>query len=237
MASSDQPQPSPLTSETPASTGIQTPSGITAPAEAPSVALPPTPPPPAIDPAKFLEMRVWLDSALVVLVLIFAFLVASFPAVNPDFFTQAATGRMILNGEYHFGVDPFVYSTSDTDYFVNHSWLFAVLMHVLYQIPSIGGTIVVIFKALLIAVLAGVMFRASRRPGQSPWIAAASTALAILVLSPRVYLQSTCLSYLFLGVTLWLLIAGRQEKIGSGGCFHRCSPYGSIAINGSSSDH
>jgi hypothetical protein len=212
MVSSDQPQPSPITSEAPASTGIQTPSGITAPAEAPSIALPPAPPPPAIDLATFLAMRVGLDSTLVVLILLFAFLVASFPAGNPDFFTQAATGRMILNGEYHFGVDPFVYSTSDTDYFVNHSWLFAVLMYVLYQIPSIGGAIVVIFKALLIAVLAGVIFRAGRRPGQSPWIAATCTALAILVLSPRVHLQSTCLSYLFLGVTLWLLLTGRRER-------------------------
>src|SRR5262249_45104586 len=69
-----------------------------------------------------------------------------------------------------------------------------------------------IFKALLIAVLAVVLFLAGRRPGQSPWIAAASTALAILVLSPRVYLQSTCLSLLFLGLTMWLLIAANQQR-------------------------
>src|SRR5579883_1832850 len=212
MASSDQPQPSPITSEAPPPTGIQTPSGITAPSEAPSIALPPAPAPPAMDAATFLRLRVGLDSALVVLVLLFAFLAASFPAVNPDFFAQAATGRLILNGEYRFGVDPFVYSAADSDYFVNHSWLFAVLMYVLYQIPSFGGAIVVIFKALVIAVLAGVLYRAGKRPGQSPWIAAACTALAILVLSPRLYLQSTCLSFLFLGLTLWLLIAARQER-------------------------
>src|SRR5262245_42120736 len=138
MASSDHPPTSPITSEAPAPTGIQTPTGINAPAEAPSVALPP-PPTPAIDAAQFLRLRAGLDSMLVVLVLLFAFLVASFPAVNPDFFTQAATGRLILQGDYHFGVDPFVYSASDTEYFVNHSWLFALLMYGLYQIPTFGG--------------------------------------------------------------------------------------------------
>jgi hypothetical protein len=39
------------------------------------------------------------------------------------------------------------------------------------------------------------------------WIPAACTALAILAVSPRLYLQSTCLSFLFLALTLWLLIA------------------------------
>jgi hypothetical protein len=202
-SSSENPQPSPAT-------GIQTPSGLPAPAEAPSLPLPPPPQPAPLDAAKVLRQCGWFDAALVVIVLLFAFLVASFPAVNPDFFGQAAIGRMILNGEYRFGVDPFVYSPEETDYFVNHSWLFAVLMYGLYQLPTFGGAIVVIFKALLIAVLAAILIRAGRRPGQSLWIPAASTALAILAVSPRLYLQSTCLSFLFLGVTLWLLTASRQ---------------------------
>ena len=201
MASSEHPQ----SSETPAPTGIQT------SAETPPVSLPPLPQKPALAQATFLRLRGWLDALLVVTVLLFAFLVASFPASNPDFFRQLAIGRLILQGQYHFGVDPFVY-TADNDYFVNHSWLFGLLMYGLYQMPAIGAAAVVIFKALLSAVLAVVLLRAGRREGQSLWIPSACTALAILVVSPRLHLQSPCLSFLFLGVTVWLLTSvGKSE--------------------------
>lgn len=198
MASSEHPHPAHLITEGPAETPVP---------------LPPLPRTQPIDPTKFLRRRSWLDALIVAVVLLFSFLVVSFPAVNTDFFRHAAIGRLILNGEYHFGVDPFVYTVGDT-YFVNHSWLFDILLYGLYQLPS-GGAIVVIVKALLTAVLAEVLLRASRRAGQSLWIPAVCTALAILVASPRLYLsvQSTCLSFLFLGVTIWLLTdVGRSDK-------------------------
>jgi tetratricopeptide (TPR) repeat protein len=64
---------------------------------------------------------------------------------------------------------------------------------------------VVVLKALLIAALAEVLLRVSRRPGQRLWLPAVCTALAILVLSPRLVMQPTCVSFLFLGLTLWVL--------------------------------
>jgi hypothetical protein len=197
MASSEHPQTSPLTKE--------------AAAETPSVPLSPLPQTPERVAATFLRLRGWLDALLVAVVLLFAFLVASYPATNSDFFRHAAFGRLLAQGEYHFGVDPFIYTADDT-YFVNHSWLFDLLLYKLYQLPA-GGAVVVIFKALVIAGLAVVLLCAGRRAGQSLWIPAACTALAILVASPRFYLQSTCLSFLFLGVTLWFLTAvGKSEK-------------------------
>lgn len=201
MASSEHPETPPST------TGIQKPSGIQAPAEAPPVSLPPLPQKPLPDPAAFLRMRRWLDALIVAGVLLFAFLIASFPATNSDFFRHTAIGRLLLKGEYHFGVDPFVYTGGDS-YFVNHSWLFDLLMYGLYQIPTIrGADAVVVFKVILAVLLTELLLRASRRVGQSLWIPAVCTALAILVVSPRLLLQSTCLSFLFLGVTVWLLAA------------------------------
>ncbi|MGH7225064.1 MAG: hypothetical protein ACRELF_17725, partial [Gemmataceae bacterium] len=211
MTPSEHPETPSEQSEAPATTGIQTPSTISSPTEAPSISLPPMPPPPAMDLAKFLRLRGWLDAALVVVVLLFAFLVASFPAANSDFFHQLATGRLLLKGEYHFGVDPFIYSAAEGDYVVNHSWLFALLMYGLYHLPAIGGAAVVIFKAFLMVTLAEILLRTSRRSGQSLWIPTACTALAMLVISPRLYLQPTCLSFLFLGITLWLLMAPRPN--------------------------
>jgi tetratricopeptide (TPR) repeat protein len=191
----------------PSPTGIQKPSSVTASPEAPAISLAPLPQPAAMDPGKWLGLCRGLDAALVAVVLLFAFLLACFPVTNPDFFRSLASGRLIAQGNYPFGVDPFVYTSEG--YFVNHSWLFDLLMYVLYQLPSIGGMAVVVFKAAAIVVLAEVMLRTGRRIGQSLWIPAVFTALALLVLSPRLYLKSACISYLFLGLTLWLLTAER----------------------------
>ncbi len=193
--------------ETPPSpTGIQTSSPIAASSEAHSISLKPLPKPPAMDPARLLRLCRGIDALLVAVVLLFAFVLASFPVANPDFFRQIAAGRLIANGEYPFGVDPFVYTSEG--YFVHHSWLFDLLMFALYQLPSVGGIAVVFFKAAVIVLLAEVMLRAGSRAGQSLWIPAACAVGALLVLSPRLFLNSTCLSYLFLGATLWLLTAG-----------------------------
>jgi tetratricopeptide (TPR) repeat protein len=179
-------------------------------AESSSIPLPPLPPAPAMEPAKFSRLCRGFDWTLDGVTLVFAFLIASFPVYNPDFFRQIAIGRMVANGDYAFGVDPFVYSGDN--YYVNHSWLFGLMLYGLYQLPTIGGVAVVVFKALGIAVLAELMLRVGRPAGRSLWIPAACTTLAILVVSPRLYLQSTCLSYVFLALTLWLLTRERAGE-------------------------
>jgi len=180
------------------------------PAEAPAVSLSPLPQTPAREASQWGRLCRRLDTALVLVALLFAFLVVSFPVTNTDFFRHVAMGRLLCQGQYHFGVDPFVYTADDT-YFVNHSWLFDVLLYQLYQLPA-GSALVVIFKALLSTVLAAVLLFAGHRAGQSLWLPAVCTALAILVASPRfaLYLQSTCLSSLFLGVTIG--IVSREDK-------------------------
>lgn len=205
MAPSDQPDPN--LPGAPATTGIQ----------APPTPLPPPPTPateadkggPELSLEEFTRTRGYLDVVLVALVLAFAFLTASFPAANGDFFRQLATGRLIAQGQYHFGVDPFTFSAAG-DYWVNHSWLFALLVYGLYQLPGIGGAAVIVFKALCVTALAEVMLRTGRRAGQSLWISAVCTVLALLAASIRFYMRSDFLSFLFLAVTLWLLTATRR---------------------------
>ena len=104
MASSDHPE---TPADVPAPTGIQT--SVETPAA--SIPLPPPPKPPALSLEKFTQLCGWLDGSLIILVLAFAFLVASFPATNPDFFRQLATGRFLAQSEYNFGVDPISYTT------------------------------------------------------------------------------------------------------------------------------
>jgi hypothetical protein len=207
MASSD-PPPTP-----PATTGIQT--SPETPANPSITTLPPAKKRPTFSVERFTRLRVSLDAVLVLVVLVFAFLLASFPVTNSDFFRQIATGRLLAQGDYHFGVDPFTYGSAGA-YWVNHSWLFGLLVYALYQIPTVGGAAVVVFKALLVMALAEILLRVSRRVGQSLWIPAACTALALLTISPRATLQPVCLSFLFLGLTLWLLIAGGRRAADGG---------------------
>ena len=197
--------PAPETAAGPAdpSNGIQESAG--APAGEP-IPLPPLPQREPPSPARFARALFRLDAVLVALVLLFAFLVASFPAYNGDFFLHAATGRLIAQGKYTFGADPFTFTAPGR--WVNHSWLYDLIVYAVYQVPLIGGAAVVVVKALLIAALAAVMLRAGRKPGASLWVPAVCTALALLTLSPRLFLQPVCVSYLFLGLTLWLLGLG-----------------------------
>jgi hypothetical protein len=55
-----------------------------------------------------------------VLTLVFAFLIASFAVRNADFWLHLATGRLIADGGYHAGIDPFA-STTEGMRWVNHS--------------------------------------------------------------------------------------------------------------------
>jgi tetratricopeptide (TPR) repeat protein len=207
MASADHP---PAPAPAPA-TGIQ-PAADTLPASAPvpaPAARPPARPPES--PERFARRCRVLDGLLVALVLLFAFLVASFAVYNSDFFRQLATGRLLAEGKYTFGADPFTWGSGDA-YWVNHSWLFALLVYGIYRIPEIGGAAVVVCKALLVTALAEVLMRVGRRHGRPLWIPAACTALAVLALSPRLILTPTCVSYLFVGLTLWLLRHPRQVR-------------------------
>src|SRR5581483_4412114 len=104
----------------------------------------------------------WLDGTLALVVLALAFLLASFAATNSDLWLHLAAGRLVAHGQYPFGADPFSALTDPTPVWVNHAWLFHLLLHGLYQ--AAGGPALVIAKAVLAFLLAGVLMFI-RRPG------------------------------------------------------------------------
>jgi tetratricopeptide (TPR) repeat protein len=138
---------------------------------------------------------------LSLLVVALAFLAASFLARNSDLWLHLATGRLLAKGGLSFGSDPFAYTTAQV-YWVCHSWLFDLGLYVLYV--AIGGTGLVVLKALLVAVLAGLLLRVRRSDGPA-WIPVVCTTLAILAMSPRLLLQPATVSCFLLGLTFWLL--------------------------------
>jgi hypothetical protein len=145
------------------------------------------------------------------LVVVLAFLSASFIAQNSDLWSHLAAGRLLAQGEYTFGTDPFAYTTEQV-YWANHAWLYDLGLYGLFLLA--GGTGLVIAKAMLIAVLAWLLIGVRRRdPVRAvSWVPAFFTTLAVLAMGPRLLLRPTGLSYFLLGLTFWLLWRPQSAK-------------------------
>jgi hypothetical protein len=141
---------------------------------------------------------------------VFGFLIASFAVKNSDFWQHLATGRLIAHGDTAtlFGKDPFSY-TGEGRIWVNHAWLFDVVIYLLYS--ALGGPGLVVAKALLVAGIAALLMTI-RPAGQGLWFAVMLTGLALLAMAPRLLLQPTLASYFFLTLTLFLLFKRSGSK-------------------------
>ena len=87
--------------------------------------------------------------------------------------------------------------------------MFDLLCYKLYGI--LGGTGLVILKALLIGVLAVVMLRLAAT-SRNWWIPIFCTSLALLTLGIRLKLQPALVSYVFLTLMLWWLRPRENES-------------------------
>jgi hypothetical protein len=164
----------------------------------------PLPPRPKRAPLTLEQLNAWtkpLDVMIAASVVVLAFLAASFAARNNELLMHLAAGRALLDGTYKLGADPFSYTTSGV-YWVNHSWLWDGITYLIYQ--YLGGPALIVVKALMIALLAGFML-AVRRRGQSLWIPGFCALVAVAILCQRLLLHPVVVSYLFLGITLYLL--------------------------------
>ena len=145
---------------------------------------------------------------LAALVLALAFVLASSPAWNTDFWRHVATGRFLLENAFPFGVEPF---TGTADYYwVNHSWLIDVAFYCLYG--SIGGTGLVVLKSLVVVAVAGVL-TVNGRAGKRLWLSCTTAILALLAMGPWLTLGPSCLSLLFLALTFTFLERGFRAPV------------------------
>jgi tetratricopeptide (TPR) repeat protein len=167
---------------------LLTPGGSLRPAPAPNVA-------PALSRPRRLEMV--LASGLVLLV---AGVLASFPARNSEVWRHLATGRALVTGSCGLGVDPFAYTTEGIAW-VNHAWLYDVLLFTAYQ--GNGECLVGVKVLVVLALTVFVLLAAGLR--ESPWIAAVASAVAFVAMGPALILDSSVVSYLLFGFTLWWL--------------------------------
>lgn len=170
---------------------------------------PTAPPPPVVDPNAPAVWPRWffpLDAAMALLVLVCAGLATSFAARNSDLWLHMASGRLIANGEYQFGVDPFSYAT-DGRTWINHSWLFDLAVYQAYQLDESGAALVAI-KALGFT-LAIALLMLIRRSGQPIWPWVLFSALAMLASLPHTSLRPHIASAVFLAMTLYVVLGVR----------------------------
>jgi hypothetical protein len=187
------------------------------PAEAPDIPLPPPPTPPVrkrVTPEQLAAEIARLDRVLVLMLLVLTFFLASFAVRNHDFWMHLATGRLIAQWQYTPGSDPFSYTSAK--YWANHAWLYDLLLYGLTTLAGgidapAAGVVLVGFKALLIVALAVVLV-CSGRPGRSLWAPALCAALAIVGISPRLWLQPICFSFLLLGLTVYVLLLPARRR-------------------------
>src|SRR5882672_10424889 len=88
----------------------------------------------ASSPAKPSRWPLRFDVVILVLLLVLSFFLASFTASNADLWMHRAVGKLMTEGNFSFGVDPFSWATEahgdqPAVYWVHHSWLFSWLVY------------------------------------------------------------------------------------------------------------
>jgi hypothetical protein len=163
------------------------------------------PPLPAAAPP--LWQGAFFDVVLGGLVLLLGFLLAAIPARSADIWIHLAAGKLLWQGQYHFGADPFAHTTGGAVW-VNPSWLYDALTYAAYR--GAGGAGLAALKALLVALLGAALLRASSA-GRGLWGPALCSGLALLAVGLRVPLQPVCVSLLALALTLGFLERGLRR--------------------------
>jgi hypothetical protein len=182
------------------------------------IPIPPPPPPgrsvPEASTATLRRPVAWLEGSMVALLLVLAFFVGSFVTNHSSVWSHLASGRLLAQGAYHFGTDPFCSTTAGV-YWANASWLYDLVTFLIYKATDGAGLVVV--KALLGVLLTVVLLRI-RRPGASWWPSVICIGLALLAMSPRLHLDSFVCSLLFLGLTVSVLFREPlRHEAGPGG--------------------
>lgn len=199
----------------------------TEPTPATAAAPPPSPPEPATPGPATPEPTTadgtsptWilkLDYFLLLLVLLLSFFVASFTASNSDLWTHFAIGKRLSEGTFQFGVDPFSWATEGiegepTVRWVHHAWLYSWFSYVVYDGWRMGELLVVL-KAICFTIAITLLSRIGWS-AQNRWFLIIGLLMAALAASPRLQLEPTVISFLFLAITLFLLDRAGAFRLG-----------------------
>ncbi|MBM4069307.1 MAG: hypothetical protein FJ271_10225 [Planctomycetes bacterium] len=142
----------------------------------------------------------------VLLVAIVAFLLASVPVRNSDFWLHLAAGRDLV----HTGGTSFTYLTDAPS--IANGWLYDVLLYGSFKL--LGATTLMVLKAGLATLIGLTLMAAGRRNGTTAyWVPAAATVLGLVAIGPWLALKPVFASYLLFAILL--LVLQRVERGGA----------------------
>jgi hypothetical protein len=157
--------------------------------------------PERLTPERLAEEYQQTDRLLAWLLAALTFLLASFPIEDPQLLFSLSVGRMVAQGKFSFGPDPFSYTTGE-GVWVHPGWLGDLLLYLVYEAG--GGAGLVLLRGLL-AVAIFLLMWSFQRPGGRLGIAVLVLFLAVLTMSPRLLMRTEMFSLVLLLVTLRLL--------------------------------
>jgi hypothetical protein len=132
----------------------------------------------------------------------------TFALRSNDLFWHLASGRWILDHRELPAADPFRFTSTGAPW-IDHEWLFQVLLRLLELIGGIQG--LVLARAAVVVGLAALLLRETRRSGASLPGAVLVTAAALLGARPRFLLRPELASLVGLVMLLALLQRARRE--------------------------
>jgi hypothetical protein len=151
----------------------------------------------------------WPGVVATVFVLLFAFLLASFPVRNHDIWGHLAAGRALVTGAREAGGSIDLLPSTGVSH---ESWLFDVTCYFIYYFA--GPASLVVAKASAFAAIGYGVLRLSRLAADW-WLALFCSGLAILAMATRLSLQPATIACGFLVLTLWFLF--RRDYAHRGG--------------------
>lgn len=124
------------------------------------------------------------------------------PITNNDLFLHLKTGALVLEGGSVPRVDDYSALARGRPY-VAHEWLAAVAFRVVER--AFGLDAVILFKALVAALVAACLYAAARTQGAEPLLIMPGLALALVLAAARFLERPHIFTYLMTALFLWLL--------------------------------
>ncbi len=137
-----------------------------------------------------------------------AFVLGLTPVRSSDVWIHLATGRAISESGRAPTMNLFSFAEPDRRV-ISHSWLFQLMAFELHSIVGLSGMVIV--KALIGSVAAGLLFQAARTRGAGLISSAGVSGLALIAIAPRLTLRPEVGSFACFALMIFLMERYRKR--------------------------
>ena len=132
-----------------------------------------------------------------------------FEIANTSIGWHLASGDWILQHRAFLRSDPFSFTSGGTPW-IDHEWLFQVGASIAYSLG--GSTALVSLRAIIVAVLAALLFVISLRSGLVPAVALVFSVACVAAARGRFFVRPELITLVIVPAAVWLFITRKQRK-------------------------